>query len=198
MSFWDLSDGGSAAEATTTYDSNGGDFELIPNGSYVLAIAEKAVWKTDKDQDNRAVDGTRRVSIQWSIMKPESLENRKVFHNLWVDDFNPYSLAKGQDAAKTKRNKDRTALATIDANAGGNLTRTNDAPTDETLSMHLCNKPMVIVINVMETANPPLNWVAGIKPADTALKLGDGAKTSVAPAPYQGGNSDVGDDEIPF
>ena len=195
MSFWDLSDGQTAVDTPKEYEVPGGSMEPIPNNSDVLAIVDQAKW-ADKD-------GANYIELRWAVMAPEAVKGRKVFHKLWVTDLDPN--AKDEAKGKAKRDKARRMLASIDANAGGNLTRTGEAPTDETLTMHLCNKPMVIKVMVWsmkgsDGTDMAGNWVSAVSPSDKPLQISSEPlpKTSAALAPYQGGNSDVGDDEIPF
>lgn len=169
--------------------------EPIPNNSDVLAIVDQAKWAEK--------DGANYIELRWSVAAPDEVKNRKVFHKLWVTDLDPN--AKDEAKGKAKRDKARRMLASIDANAGGNLTRTGDAPTDETLTMHLCNVPMVIKVMVWsmrgnDGTEMAGNWVSAVSPSDKPLQISSEPlpKTSAAPAPYQGGNSDVGDDDIPF
>ena len=197
MSFWDLSDGQTAVDTPKEYEVPGGSMEPIPNNSDVLAIVDQAKW-ADKE-------GAAYVELRWAVMAPEEVKGRKVFHKLWVTDLDPN--AKDEAKGKAKRDKARRMLASIDANAGGNLTRTGEAPTDETLTMHLCNKPMVIKVMVWsmkgsDGTDMAGNWVSAVSPSDKPLQISSEPlpKTSAAPnaREYQGGNSDIKDDEIPF
>ena len=195
MSFWNLSDGQTAVDTPKEYEVPGGSMEPIPNNSDVLAIVDQAKW-ADKD-------GAAYIELRWAVMAPEAVKGRKVFHKLWVTDLDPN--AKDEAKGKAKRDKARRMLASIDANAGGNLTRTGDAPTDETLTMHLCNVPMVIKVMVWsmkgsDGTDMAGNWVSAVSPSDKPLQISSEPlpKTIAAPAPYQGGNSDLGDEEIPF
>ena len=43
MSFWQLSDG-TQAENTTTFESGGGNFDLIPDNTQCIAAIEEAKW----------------------------------------------------------------------------------------------------------------------------------------------------------
>tara|TARA_R110002167_G_scaffold293546_1_gene498234 strand:+ start:196 stop:789 length:594 start_codon:yes stop_codon:yes gene_type:complete len=197
MSFWDLSDGKTAVDTPKDYEILDG-MKPIPNNSDVLAIVDQAKWAEK--------DGAAFVELRWSVMAPEEVKNRKVFHKVWVTDLEPQTVQKkGEAKAKEKRDKARRMLASIDANAGGNLTRTGDAPTDETLTMHLCNVPMVIKVMVWsmkgsDGTDMAGNWVSAVSPSDKPLQISSEPlpKTSAAPAPYQGGNSDIDGDSIPF
>ena len=205
MSFWDLSDGQTAADTSKEYEIPGGSMEPIPNNSDVLAIIDQAKW-ANKDKDDK--NSPAYIELRWSVMAPEAVKGRKVFHKLWVTDFDPN--AKDDTKAKAKRDKARRMLAAIDANAGGNLTRTGEQPTDETLTLHLSNKPMVVKLMVwsMTTSDGTDmagNWVSAVSPSDKPLHISNEPlpKTSQAPASgggggTYGGGSSVDDDEIPF
>jgi hypothetical protein len=198
MSFWDLSDGQTAVDTPKEYEVSGGSMEPIPNNSDVLAIVDQAKW-ADKD-------GAAYVELRWAVMAPEAVKGRKVFHKLWVTDLDPN--AKDEAKGKAKRDKARRMLASIDANAGGNLTRTGEAPTDETLTMHLCNKPMVIKVMVWsmkgsDGTDMAGNWVSAVSPSDKPLQISSEPlpKTSAAPAPSGGGggySDGLSDSDIPF
>ena len=196
MSFWDLSDGNTAADTPKEYEIPGGSMEPIPNNSDVLAIVDQAKWAEK--------DGKNYIELRWSVMAPEEVKNRKVFHKLWVTDLDPN--ANDEAKGKAKRDKARRMLASVDANAGGNLTRTGDAPTDESMTMHLCNVPMVIKLMVWsmkgsDGTDMAGNWVSAVSPSDKPLQISNEPlpKTSAAPAAQQSGSSrrDL-DDEIPF
>ena len=176
--------------------------EPIPNNSDVLAIIDQAKW-SNKDKDDK--NSPAYIELRWSVMAPEAVKGRKVFHKLWVTDFDPN--AKDDTKAKAKRDKARRMLAAIDANAGGNLTRTGEQPTDETLTLHLSNKPMVVKLMVWsmkgsDGTDMAGNWVSAVSPSDKPLQISNEPlpKTSAAPASsgVGGGGSSVADDEIPF
>jgi hypothetical protein len=205
MSFWDLSDGQTAADTSKEYEIPGGSMEPIPNNSDVLAIIDQAKW-ANKDKDDKSSPAY--IELRWSVMAPEAVKGRKVFHKLWVTDFDPN--AKDDTKAKAKRDKARRMLAAIDANAGGNLTRTGEQPTDETLTLHLSNKPMVVKLMVWsmkgsDGSDMAGNWVSAVSPSDKPLHISNEPlpKTSQAPASgggggTYGGGSSVDDDSIPF
>jgi hypothetical protein len=204
MSFWELSDGESAKDTGTEYEVPGGNMEPIPNNSDVLAQIDEIKWQKKET-------GERFIEARWSVIEPAAFANRKVFHKLWVDDLDP--MAKSEDKAKTKRDKARRMLASIDANAGGKLMQSADAPTDDALALALCNKPMVIKVMIWEIADSRDpgnmmrgNWVSAVKPKDAPLNVGDaapeskpsgGGARSSGQAQTSGGGFEM-DDEIPF
>ena len=196
MSFWDLSDGKTAADTPKEYEVPGGNMEPIPNNSDVLAVIDEIKW-TDNGNES---DPREYISARWSVMAPEQFKNRKVFHKLWVTDFDPN--AKDDDKAKVKRDKARRMLAAIDANAGGQLTRSGEAPTSDTLAMHLMNKPMVIKCMVwsMKGNTGEMmegNWISAVSPSDKELHIGEASNPKPQAQTGGGGRADL-DDEIPF
>jgi len=194
-SFWDLSDGETAADTPKEYEVPGGNMEPIPNNSDVLAVIDEIKWTTNGNES----DPREYISARWSVMAPEQFKNRKVFHKIWVTDFDP--KAKDDEKAKAKRDKARRMLAAIDANAGGQLTRSGEAPTSDMLAMHLMNKPMVIKCMVwsMKGNTGEMmegNWVSAVSPSDKELHVGEASKKP-AQSGGSGGRADL-DDEIPF
>lgn len=192
MSFWDLTDGGNAAEEKQTeYEiPGGGNMDPIPDGSSVLAMIDEAKW------DNK--EGNEFVSLRWTVLGPDEYKNRKVFQKLWVTDDDPN--VKDADKAAKKRDKARRMLAAIDANAGGKLTAKEGVPTDETLTACLTNKPMIIRVAVWEMPdreNPSEkisgNWVQACAPKSKGVDVKEPAPKKAAPA-----SAGDMDGEIPF
>lgn len=206
MSFWDLSDGGSAKDTGTEYEVPGGNMDPIPNDSSVLAQIEEVKWTTKGE----GADAVRYVEARWSVLEPAEYANRKVFHKLWVNDLDP--AAKSEDKAIQKRDKARRMLAGIDANAGGKLMASPDAPTDDSMALALCNRPMVIKLMLWEMPDRERygefirgNWVAAVSPKGGAIKIGaekpkpSGAGAGGRPSSQStGGGFDLDGDDIPF
>ena len=196
MSFWDLSDGGSATDTGTEYEiPGGGDLTPIPNGSSVLAMIDEAKW----DERNDA----RYISLRWSVLSPDEYKNRKIFQKLFVTDADPN--AKSADAAMKKRDKARRMLAAIDANAGHKLVKVQGEPNDDQLQLALCNKPMLIKCMVwsMDDREKPGekiegNWIAAVSPKAKGIDV-----KPVAPKPAKSPKAeqppmDEMDDDVPF
>lgn len=206
MSFWELSDGEKANEnASTEYETGGGQFDPIPNDTDALADVKAAKWQTKGE----GPDAVRFIEVQWSVQKPEQFANRVVFQKLWVSDLDPG--AKSEDKAKEKRDKARKMLATIDANAKGQLMRSADAPTDDSLALALQGASMVIKVMEwgMESNDGSWmagNWVSAVKPKDAETKVGkalerkgsSGPRNQSTPAGSGTGGGFALDDEIPF
>jgi hypothetical protein len=202
MSFWDLSDGESAKDTGTGYEiPGGGNFDPIPEGSSLLALPDEVKWDS-KDEANF-------ISIRWSVLSPDEYKNRKVFHKLYVTDLDP--SVKDPEKAKKKRDKARRMLSAIDANAGGALSASNEAPTNDALAAALQNKPMIITVQVWDLVDRNTgdkimgNWVCAVNPSDhgvdikpTNPKHVSAPKSAASGGGYSGGGSADMDDEIPF
>ena len=199
MSFWDLSDNSSAANTGTEYEVPGGNMTPIPEGSSVLAMVDEAKWE-------RKPTGEEYVSLRWTVVSPDEYKNRKVFHKLWVTDFDP--SAKDEAKGIAKRDKARKMLAAIDANAGGKLTAKSGKPTDDDLALALMGKPMIITLMIWAVHDRQSggtvegNWVSAVAPKTKGI---DVKEAKARPAPGQsgfGGGASRGgavmDDEIPF
>ena len=197
MSFWDLSDGGTAAETGTEYEQPSGNLDPIPDGSSVKAMIDEAKW------DEK--DGADFISLRWTVLEPDEYKNRKVFQKLWVTDDDPN--AKDSSAAAKKRDKARRMLAAIDANAGGKLTKKEGIPTDETLTTCLTNKPMIIKCMIWEMPDREKpgefirgNWIAAVAPKSKGIDVKEAKAAPARQTPASGayaGGAEM-DDEIPF
>jgi len=201
VSFWDVEGEDLAQTATKEYEVPGGNMDPIPNNSDVLAIIDEAKWQ-HKDRDDKT--SPRYIELRWSVMAPEAFKNRKVYHKLWVTDLDP--SAKDETKAKAKQAKARRMLASIDSNAGGNLLKSGAEPTADSMTLHLCNKPMVIKLMVWsmkgnDGSDMAGNWVSAVKPSDSPLHISDEkppkASSGSGQTPSAGGSRDM-DDEIPF
>lgn len=198
--FWGLSTGESAAEKTEggSYEKSGGNMKPIPDGTSVLAAIDEAKW--DKD-----AKGKRFISLRWTVLAPEEFENRKVFQKVWVLDDKPDS----KDAVKT-RDKEKLMLGAIDQNAGGKLLAKPVMPTDEAMTLHLTNKPMIIRLMVWERRNEMTgevgtgNWVArvdnkSVAKVSSAEEIAKGqAEQAKKQKTQSSGSGRTLDDEIPF
>lgn len=173
MGFWNLSDG-KAVESKSEFELGGG-FEVIPDGSRVLAAVEEC-----KDDQ---WEGERFFNLKWRILEGE-YKNRIIFQKLKVFS----SKDKQRDNAITM-------LAAIDANAGGKLMASGKEPTDFAIASALANRPMILLLRVWESEDKQKtgNYVAGVFSRQ---------QTKAAPAPKQSAPSseppmDFSDD-VPF
>jgi hypothetical protein len=181
--FWGLSDGDSV-KAGASYQMEGGSMEPIPDGTQVLAALDEAKW--DSKEDNEY------ISLRWSVLKPDTYKNRKVFQKLWVMGNNPNQ----SDPAKKKAQGDKAKrmLAAIDTNCGGKLLAGNGKPSDMDLQSALLSKPMVVKLAVWEMTDATGgkmngNWVQGVSAKENGV-------TEVKPQVKAA--DPVDEDSIPF
>lgn len=173
MGFWNLSDG-KAVESKSEFELGGG-FEVIPDGSRVLAAVEEC-----KDDQ---WEGERFFNLKWRILEGE-YKNRIIFQKLKVFS----SKEKQRDNAITM-------LAAIDANAGGKLMASGKEPTDFAIASALANRPMILLLRVWESEDKQKtgNYVAGVFGRQ---------QTKASPAPKQSAPSNEPpmdfDDDVPF
>ena len=173
MGFWNLSDG-KAVESKSEFELGGG-FEVIPDGSRVLAAVEEC-----KDDQ---WEGERFFNLKWRILEGE-YKNRIIFQKLKVFS----SKEKQRDNAITM-------LAAIDANAGGKLMASGKEPTDFAIASALANRPMILLLRVWESEDKQKtgNYVAGVFSRK---------QTKAAPAPKQSAPSNEPpmdfSDDVPF
>lgn len=200
--FWKLSGGEDLTTEQTdgSFDAGGGKIEVIPEGTQVLAAIDEAKW-------DRTEDGDKFISLRWTVLQPEELLNRKVFQKLWVTDFDPDVLKKGEDKAKAKRDKAKRMLMAIDSNAGGKLAAKGGLPTDIDLTSSLTMKPMVIKTMVWQQTDRSTgkivegNWVGAVAPkTQDRTSSEELAKMQAAQAKEAERRKSTGvvDDEIPF
>jgi len=201
--FWKLSDNTDLTTQGTdgAFDAGGGKIEVIPEGTQLLAAIDEAKW-------DRNLDGDKFINIRWTILQPEDLSGRKVFQKLWVSDYEPAALKKGQDKAAAKQDKAKRMLMAIDANAGGKLALKGAMPNDNDLTSNLTMKPMVIKVMVWsqkdrETGNLiEGNWVGAVAPKNSPQTSGEElAKLQDAQAKAAAKRSSAGStngDYIPF
>lgn len=185
MSFWSTSSGENATDTGTEFETTEA-FTLIPDGSSVMAVIDKAEWAKDNNFNNY-------IALRWAVMKPESVEGAKIPHKLWVNDPDP----KAKDPGK-KRDKALRMLAAIDANCGGKLSKLSEEPTDDELALALMNKPMVIRVQTwsLQGDNGPIegNWISAVSPKTKALEI-----KAPKNAPKNGGmGAPLESDDIPF
>ena len=154
--FW----GTAATEATGEFDSGGGSFELIPEGTNVLAAISEIEWTL--------YNGDEYISAKWTVLKPDEFKNRKIFQKIRVMD---------EDVKKA--DKAKRMLAAIDKNAsGGKLLSLDRQPTDSDMAKALVNKPRVLKLGVWEMNDKSGNWIVAISP-----KTAQPSSTKPKPAP---------------
>ena len=146
MSFWTTSDN-QTITPSTTFESSGGN-SVIPDNTTCLAMIDEAMLAS--------YEGNMYINVRWQVLEPVAYKGRKVFQKVKVFDADP----KVSDKAKKM-------LAAIDANAGGKLAQSNEAPNDISLAKALLSKPMLIKVMVWEMNDRTGNWVSMVSPRTT-------------------------------
>lgn len=129
MSFWTLSNNEEAKGGD--FESAGGNFEPIPDGTKVIASVEEVALNNYEGEDY--------FNVKWRVLEGEFI-NRIIFQKLKV--FSNDSKV---------RDKAITVLASIDSNAGGKLMAAGKEPTEMSMASALLNKPMILLLRVWET-----------------------------------------------
>lgn len=154
MSFFKMSDG-TAPQTDGTAEMGGGNLPPIPAGSQVKAMITEAKW------DDGGDFAERHIKLRWDVVDGE-YKKRVIFQKVRVCE---------SDA--NKRDKAIRMLAAIDANCGGKIMQINAEPSDMDLMQNLCNKPMVIKLEVWEMENSEGkqmsgNWVQAVSSGKAA------------------------------
>ena len=131
MNFFTTSDG-NQIERVAAYDGGGGDIELIPNNTSLLAAILEAKWAQYEG-------GDAYINVKWQVMLPAAYKGRIVFQKIKVCDPNP----KVSDKAKNM-------MVAIDVNAGSKLLTAGVEPTDESLGAAWQMSVMMIQCMVWE------------------------------------------------
>lgn len=191
MSFWQLSDGASAAQSAGDEYEVRTEFEPIPNGTQCIALIDEAQWHLDQT-------GIECLKLRWGVLEPDAFKNRKLFQTLWVSDLDPRAKKPAQ-----KRDTALRMLAAIDRNCGGRLAGLAGRPSDEQLTAALCNRPMtvrVLVWKVKGDRGDDLtgNWISAVGAARELPRVASGGVPQ--PTQSRGPAADLVDydDEIPF
>lgn len=183
MSFFKTSDNKEIDTASGEFDSGGGSFEVIPEGSQVLALAGEAAWFEAKDFKTQALSWV--ISIKWEIVG-DDYKGRVIFQKVRVED---------QDDGK--RDKALRMLAAIDANCGGCIAKLGKKPSDMDLANNLLNKPMLLKIGKTPPNNENgkiFNWVMAVSKFTGTMPEQPAAKPKPKPTPAA---VDF-DDDVPF
>lgn len=124
----------------------GGVIEPIPAGTKVTAFVEEAKWDMYQEE--------KYISLKWKVLAPKEYKNRIVFQKVKVLQEDETKAAKAQKM-----------LLSINHNAGGKLHTMEEMPTTVDLQKNICNKPMIISLQVWELDDGRSgNWVAAVMP----------------------------------
>lgn len=156
MSIWDFIDE-VKAETTGTAEISV-SFEVIPDGSTVLAQVVSAKWKKAFEREEQYLE------VQWEVLEPAALSGRKFFNKHWIKDED----SSQKDAEKrAKKLKNAFGLfANIDHNAGGKIVnymiQKKDWPVEDNINIALANKPMLIHVKEWAMGDNKGNWISAV------------------------------------
>jgi len=142
--FWVTSDN-KKIEATGAFTSGGGKIENIPDDTTCLALIDEA--------GIAEYEGTEYVNLRWTIAEPIAYKGRKIFQKIRIYDADP-----------KKADKAKEMLLNIDANCGGKLAESEEAPNDKSMAKALLNKLMLVKVLVWELNGKSGNWIASVAP----------------------------------
>lgn len=124
----------------------GGVIEPIPAGTKVTSFIEEIKWDNYADENY--------INIKWKVLAPNEYKNRIVFQKLKV-----------MQEDKVKASKAQQMLLSINHNAKGKLHTLSEMPQTVDLQKNLCNKPMIIALQVWKLEDGREgNWVAAVMP----------------------------------
>lgn len=181
MSFWinDIN-----TEKTTGSFELGGFLEPIPTNTNVTAFIEEAKWDS--------YEGNEYINLKWKVLAPAEYKNRIIFQKVKV-------LEPDENKAK----KAQTMLLSINHNAKGKIHESAKMPDTGELQKNLCNKPMIINLQLWELEDGRKgNWVAAVKPknAEDPENVVNVEVVKAAPAPKKTKmvEVEVDEDELQF
>ena len=181
MSYFQTSDNEVIDATSGEFDAGGGSFEVIPEGSQVLALAGEASWFDATDFNTKEVVPV--ISIKWEIVG-DDYNGRVIFQKIKVEEGDV-----------KKRDKALRMLAAIDANCGGGLAKLGTKPTDMDLAGNLLNKPMLLKLGEWAINGNDGNWVMAVSKFTGTMPAQPVAKPR---AQQPTAEMDDFDDDIPF
>ena len=142
MAFW-LNEA-KEEKVTGEFELGGGNLEPIPADTTCVAFIDEAKFDSYEEDEY--------ISLKWKILAPAEYKNRIIFQKLRV-----------MDSDKAKAAKAQKMLLSIDFNAKGSLSKMESFDNSD-LQKNLCNKPMMISLQVWEINEKKGNWIAAVKP----------------------------------
>jgi len=146
-------------EQPESFESKGGDdFEVIPAKTRALAEIESVTIESYKDAAE-----IEYINIQWTLMKPEIYQNRRIFHKIRIMGDDPTQKSYKEDKQEEKIRNAKMMLAAIDKICtGGKLFGLKRMPTEEELQRYLIGKTAEIYLMVYKIGEMEGNWVHSV------------------------------------
>lgn len=160
MGFFKKALGSDYKETAGNFDGN--SFELIPDGTTIVAYVDSAGW----DNGAAEFDLERHIKIQWKVVGPEKYAGRVLFHKVRIES--------GKEAQKIKALQ---MLQAIDDNCGGKISKHDGELDDMVLQTSLMQKPMGVRVRVWEMNGKQGNWIDAVSPKPSGTPAVDVPKT---------------------
>jgi hypothetical protein len=182
-------------EQPESFESKGGDdFEVIPAKTRALAEIESVTIESYKDAAE-----IEYINIQWTLMKPEIYQNRRIFQKIRIMGDDPTQKSYKEDKQEEKIRNAKMMLAAIDKICtGGKLFGLKRMPTEEELQRYLIGKTAEIYLMVYKIGELEGNWVHSVfAPSGNVSAPSKTATKKAAPKPAYGDDDEM-DSMIPF
>lgn len=193
INFWEDEEGEEIQQQESFESKGGDDFEVIPAKTRALAEIESVTIESYKDAAE-----IEYINIQWTLMKPEIYQNRRIFQKIRIMGDDPTQKSYKEDKQAEKIRNAKLMLAAIDKIcSGGKLFALKRMPTEEELQKYLVGKSAEIYLMVYKIGEMEGNWVHSVfAPNGNVSAPSKAAPKKPAPKPASG--FDDMDDDIPF
>lgn len=159
MTYFKTSDG-KAVEAAQEFSTNN-SFEAIPDKTEAQAYTVAIGWK---QPDSEFSNENKYIEVEWSILAPESLKNRKIFQKIRL-----------HDEKESKRDNAIRMMAAIYTIGGKvDISKVESEPTDADLAKAALNIKAVITIGLFTSKKDgeekKINYISGISAKNKKTK----------------------------
>lgn len=195
INFWEDEEGEEIQQQESFESKGGDDFEVIPAKTRALAEIESVTIESYKG----APEIIEYINIQWTLMKPEIYQNRRIFQKIRIMGDDPTQKSYKEEKQPEKIRNAKMMLAAIDKICtGGKLFGLKRMPTEEELQKYLVGKSAEIYLMVYKLDDGKEgNWVHSVfAPSGNVSAPSKAATKKAAPKPASG--FDDMDDDIPF
>lgn len=195
INFWEDEEGEEIQQQESFESKGGDDFEVIPAKTRALAEIESVTIESYKDAAE-----IEYINIQWTLMKPEIYQNRRIFQKIRIMGDDPTQKSYKEDKQAEKIRNAKLMLAAIDKICtGGKLFALKRMPTEEELQRYLVGKSAEIYLMVYKIGDMEGNWVHSVFAPNVNVSAPSKATpTAKKAAPKPASGFDDMDDDIPF
>lgn len=159
MTYFVTSDG-KAVEAIQEFSTNN-NFEPIPDKTEAQAYTTSISWK---QPDSEFSDENKYIEVEWVILSPENIKNRKIFQKIRLHDE--------KESRRDNAMRMMAALYTIGGKV--DISKVKTEPTDADLAKAALNIKAVITIGLFTAKKDGVetkhNYISGISSKNKASK----------------------------